>query len=299
MTQTHPLLETKLGIIRNWDEWLKLWNETPYLELRHSLLHFGFDVPYPEDNTSQRILFYLSIADGWNDISFEPKQHHLSYPRNPPHLLKGALPRKAFEVLCLRWFKPVKEFNEEKYKYSWVCDEQVLLAVLAFFYGIDPSHYKRDEKRLKNLTHGDSDKHSVLARTYLVNFIIWAWRLLRHEADEKLVERLASHRPAFVEVLDALGRLDVFTGPGRCGLDDASRAKLEELALGQEHYFPLEQKERRPKTLEEAVYVGSLAAQLLLLHRVTRVEHVRLKEIRDLETEQRSADRRLQELKKV
>ncbi len=296
MTEKHPLLETTLHTIGNWEDWLKLWNETPYLELRHSLLHFGFDVPC-EDPVS-RILFYLSIADGWNEHPFdkEGRDHGLLH-RPTPRMKKGDLSRKAFEVLCLRRFKKTKEYNEERYNFGWMCEEQTLVAVLAFFYGIDPYHYDREEKRLKNLERGDSDKHSAFARDFLIDFIDWAWAYSEYDKKE-LVAMLTSHRPDFLELLYGMRRLALFTGYGMA-LDEASIAKLEELALGQKLYFQLERTHRRPVTIEEAVYAGSPAAQLLTLYRVSREERERLEEIQRLESEQRDAERRLAQLKSI
>jgi hypothetical protein len=129
----HPLLVgEKTHFFESWEEWLECWDTRREIELRHSLLHFGLRTLgrglrwvysggesglIPTENSEERVLFYLRIADGWlknGNFAYRRKgEEQPLYPLNSPTLpyttglgtLEGAgelerrLAEKAFAVL--------------------------------------------------------------------------------------------------------------------------------------------------------------------------------------------------------
>lgn len=97
---THPLKQNKITHLQNWKQWMEIWNNNPCLEVRHSLLHFGLEMPLGQlhsketdwkttnETYSERILFYLSVADGWH---LDPQSFALELPERRSY--RGGDPR--------------------------------------------------------------------------------------------------------------------------------------------------------------------------------------------------------------
>lgn len=107
---------------------------------------------------------------------------------------------------------------------------------------------------------------------------------------------LVTARPQFIEILTHLDALPLLMRSG-WEVDDACLQRLEVIAMDGEYSFPDSDRSRKPNSLAEACYAGSVTAEILLPLRTTAAERERLQKIARLQREQREADRRIRELK--
>jgi hypothetical protein len=284
--------------------------------------HGGYGEPQYDE--IDRILFYLSVANGWTrknidySSSEEEANIELGHDRdgNRQYKSKGDLRRlvakKAFEVLCQSFFKVVFRRGSEDDEYNWkkmFVSDRLLPAIL---------HYFRVE-RLRGSAHfniinissrtDDRSPHDEIAEAFLLRLVhfLWTWRkeeryflsgvaLEKAKAEQEANEvRVKESKPWTVEVLNTFQRLDELW---QYQLDEPVLAKLREIAMRLELY-----KFRHPVlidrpvlSLEEACLVGSRAAEFLLLRDVVEKEKSRLREILTANREIEEAERRLREL---
>src|SRR3989339_2176971 len=115
--------------IWNWHEFLARWETTTSHQERMGLLHTGYTVPLekrdwpePKYDRADRDVFYLRISDGWEDArllecrgDYSVRDYHLGYDekwnliRKTPRELRQILARKAFDLLCLNFFRRMEE----------------------------------------------------------------------------------------------------------------------------------------------------------------------------------------------
>ncbi|MBI1960919.1 MAG: hypothetical protein HYS43_01465 [Candidatus Liptonbacteria bacterium] len=334
----HTLLTREIRPIRNWHEWLALWQAADNLQWMESLLHVGFGISleraqYGEQEYSgfDRVMFYLTIADGWGWTG----RHSLELPTDGDakyrvgydsnwHLveksareLRQQLARKAFDMLCLNFFKV--ELTEEvrgRFNGFWerlVASERLLPATQHFFRA-EKDRYG-DDVRIRNLSGRDERSHNEQqAVNFLLNLARFLWMRrepeLRYYSDEKRAEaeeerkRLAETRarvdaakPWMVEILVALDKLDMLQ-EWIFQLDEACLAKLKEIALRNKlsRYQHPVMEDRPVATLDEARYLGSSAAWFLARHEVMTREHKRLEAICDAKRTKAEADRKIEKL---
>lgn len=308
----HPLLLGEISYIHKWKEWRKLWEATPLAEFRHSLLHFGFGVltEYPEEWV-ERTCLYLEVADGhkdpWNFKKSEERDDYnfhtaLSDQRMTLAGVRQTIARKAFTVVSQNFFKNSAKLVHEKP--SWVdavVIPEVLEKVLWFF-------RLSDRGRISNLGLEDGeDIYSKTARRFLLDLCEFSWRFdyfgnlgnYRIEEYGRIREIFRSYRSRLIEVLYGLGRLDRLLRFG-CELDELCLTKLEELATSRVVSFPsassYSSEHRRPKTLEEACFGLSPAAEVLILLRIREKEKQRFSQIRELREKRESAEEALKNL---
>jgi hypothetical protein len=325
----HPLLEKQIRPIHNWHEWLKRWEEARYFQELESLLHCGFNVSFELGTNGEkkydnidRVLFYLSVADGWSRYdSFEKAEERGSrylfiwsmegvYLHKTPAELRRQLARKAFDILCLNFFKLKIEIEgHEEYKKFWnqlVSAEQLLPAIQKFF---------RVEKTIFNdyvvcnlFGQSEASHNQKLAVNFLVKLIdfIWKWKmpyLNDWEKDQEpfflaIEARLNKVKPWTIEVLSLLRMLDNLRDH-LLDFDEPCLAKLKEIArlakLEKFHHHPVEE-DRLVATLEEACYVGSKSALLLKEHEIKMVEHKRLSGIQEATWAKERAEKKIAEL---
>lgn len=220
---THPLKQSELTYLQNWKQWLEIWNANPCLEVRHSVLHFGLETPLgqlygeetgwrPVDETySERILFYLSAADGWNEgpegFALEPPdgRFHSNRPRfnTSLGLLKGdgalgqRLAQKAFAALFNALVpSPGKRGEEEEqrglnrynsrgelvWSYAYYMTQKDVVAFLRFFRPIGGSSFRGIH--LRNLPQGDffgplgevNKRLIERVRSFLADYLVFLWK---------------------------------------------------------------------------------------------------------------------------
>lgn len=206
----HNLFTRPVVPLRNWNQWLARWQSAESIEEMLGLLHCGFDVPISEGrkwgekeyNYVDRILFYLTIADGWADAylleSEEEKQqgvystdrHVFGYDRGGYPVCKQArdlrkiVAQKAWNQLCLNFFRHnqgADDKNREGFRCipdSEIISERLFQAIINFF--------RPEERRfssyisIRNLERrpdSSSSHHQGLAVEFLLEFVklIWKW----------------------------------------------------------------------------------------------------------------------------
>jgi hypothetical protein len=315
MSNLHPLAADEVRPISGWQEWRKLWQETKVAEIRHSLLHFGFEVETRAGESAERTIFYLSIADGFDtshDVNFASKGDH-----RPPHFssfgrsvestekIRRMVARKAFDMLCQHVFKKDKaERSLDERSVWWVqrlANPAVFEAMLHFF-RID------DRNRVRNLpVRLEPDHKAEIAEGFLVELTKLGWKghIYERHIGEDGVRLFADARPRFVEILCAMRRPDLlltqeYTGGGFTRLetiDEESLHMLEKIVMDQELDIPFENGDRKPKTTEEAAASGSRAAIVCMVLKSRAKEFERLRHIRELEDERIRVERQLEKAK--
>jgi hypothetical protein len=338
----HPLLSVSIRPISDWREWLALWNLeiAPNYRWRESLLQGGFDTLLnngwyhdgKEYDEADRLMFYLSVADGWTDEGeFRPRDdhgvvYHFGYDqhgnnvRKRPSELCQQLAHKAFATLCQSFFKKVElkggsrgssGFNEI---WERLVTSEKFFPTLQNFFRAEKWRLGDDiDLQIRNLTRWNDRRsnNELLVVDFLLKLaeFLWGWQApdtswgytSKEEADKRFAEmriRLDAAKPWMVEVLAQLDRLDVL-GRWMLELDETSLAKLKEIALRgklSELHHPVTD-QRRVNTIEEACLAGSKAAWFVKKHELLMAEWSRLAAILQAEREKAQAIRNLEELK--
>ena len=329
---THPLLTKEIATIPNWNQWLIFWQSADNLQWMESLLHCGFGVSFDQyvygekkcDNVD-RVMFYLAVADGWDDCydslqlpEDRGKEYCVGFTANgtsirkSPGQLRGQLARKAFDMLCLNFFRvELRGGGRDGFDFGpvWlktITSERLFPVIQDFFRGEEARH--RNQVRVRNLSGREERSHNeALAVAFLLNLVrfVWGWRkptswAKPDEDTERLNtevrSRLDASKPWLVEVLVALGRLDVLRD-WILELDKDCIAKLTEIALSSRFSrHKLVTKDCPVTTLDEACYIDSTAAWFLKEYELKMREHARFEEIRRAEEEMEKASRRIKEL---
>lgn len=332
----NPLLSLEVQPINNWFEWLALWQESKTFEEKMGLLHCGFNVRmdgsgYLEtkyDHTD-RIIFYLSVANGWTDNSvlrlpdensfswengyYFGTDHNGNIIRKTPSEMRQMLARKAFDMLCQNFFK---KHNSKWNKRENIHLERVVMTPKLFpfiqnFFWLEENFQHR--LAVKNLrTHDELSPLFDQAKNFLLYtcIFVWEWRESpiesyfsedrKKEAREYNSVRKAmfeAAKPWTVEVLVFLNQLDILSG---YELPKKVLAQLLKIALKQEvseYHFPVK-KSRPAKSLTEACLAGSRAGRFLRDYELNRDERARLQLILDAESQRDIAVKKVEELTK-
>jgi hypothetical protein len=337
--EVHPLLLKKVSPIINWHDWLKLWESAGSFQMMESLLHCGFDIslhswwgqgqPEPEYVEDDRLLFYLSVAEGCvgSSLSFEiPKESGIQYEvgydergytvRKYPYQIRQQLATKAFDVLCSNFFKKVELMGGGRHgdhlndRWRLLVDSDRLFGAIQKFFRVDPGY--RGEGSICNLRTGDEERWSQRERqtvTFLLNLatFLWEWREETFsskpdpvvvECDAKTRAVIDAAKPWMVEVLVCLRKISLLH-KHILEIDEACLAKLKEIALRAQfsHYSHPVSDDRMVKTVDEACYVGSTAALFLEIYEVRNRVHRQLNEVWESERVVEAEQYRLSEIR--
>jgi len=326
--------QQEIRTISNWHEWLAHWEKAETFQWKNSLLHDGFTISleraqYGEKEYDEidRIAFYFDIADGWADEYLHKlptdgtKEYFLGYDENwhkivkNPSQLRQLLALKAFDVLCLNFFK--MKLGEggrrgEQFNHEWASQivSERLFPIIQNFFRIEKGQ-NNDEMRTRNLARLLKQSHNERqAVAFLLNLakFLWVWEApdttywgpLKDEEDKRFAEmrvRVDTAKVWMTEVLVNLDKLDVLR-EWILELDKACLAKLKEIAMRSMFELGLHPvtEDRPVATLDEACYAGSMAAWFLKEHWLRTREHQRLTAIRDAEERRAELDRKIDEL---
>ena len=327
----HTLFTREIRPIYNWHEWLARWQAAEDLQSMEGLLHVGFTVSLEQRQYNEkkygwvdRYLFYFTIADGWADdyllelpsdgdttYAFGRDSHgNMTWKRRCE--LRQQLARKAFDLLCLNFFKTELEIHRDQSYGDWeemIISEQ-LFPVIQNFFRIEKDRFS-DGMRIRNLSRRDERSHNEQqAVSFLLSLAKFIWeekepRGYRHGSDEDkpnkhFIEtraRVDTAKPWMIEVLAKLDRLGVLRR-WVLELDKTCLAKLKEIALRSElsKYRHPVAKNRLAATLDEARYIGSKAAWFLAEHELMTKEHTRFSAIREAEYTKERADCKIKKL---
>ena len=282
-----------------------------------------------------RLVLYFAVAEGWinPNLLHKPGDGNgtfwLGYDNNGRRIeksiveLRQMVSAKAFEMLASNLFNvkdvPERVDRDKDFSHVWyaVTSERLFPHVMSFFrvqerYAFHPG----EDFEMPNLrqagrfsTISNSEK---VATEFLLNLarFIWRWgpgerpwfgekedeKRQKWEASVKTTHtRLDQAKPWMIEVLAQLGRLDILR-EWLLELDKACLAKLKEIAFRNKLYKYEREDERNVETLEEACFLGSPSAWLLMEYAVKKKESDRLSKIRDAKRKKKEADRELAEL---
>ncbi|MEI6057939.1 MAG: hypothetical protein WCQ60_03135 [bacterium] len=320
--------------IRNWNEWLQLWFSAEAYEVMLGLLHTGFSVSFDRWNhtehqydSTDRIKLYFEIADGWEN-SFNllrlPADGNTEYKigydvngsanKKTPYELRKMVATKAFDMLCVNFFKPVIDVPPQDENYNWKWERSImktgLLKVISGFFCVEDSHNRFVIRNLSRCVGDQSfnEKHAISFLLALAQFL-WQWKeeslddwpaaerdqvSLRNHAYRKCID---AAKPWMIEVLEYLGQLGVLE-PWIFELDKPCLDKLMEIAMRSElgrRGGPVNES-RCVCNLDEACHAGSPAAWFIKQHELKTRERTRLAAIMEAELEQAAAARKIQEL---
>ena len=275
-----------------WSRWITHWNQVDEPQIGIGLLHCGFSTKIRDrSEETERLCFYLKLADGHAqmDPAFGPR-----------------LRRKAFECLAYNFF-----FRGPAYTAALPPDA---LRTLLWFLRPDPKSFPKEEGGLYNFwrrrgQEDASDKALDLTMSFLTKLIqmIWHgtffeskyWRLngetlcLARAAKPQLLEIVHAAKGRQLMVLVRDQNVYGFTVDWN-SFDQPSLDKLKELGLAQEDWF--NGKRRKANSIQEAIYLNSIAAQLYILCEIAQAESKRLDSIREAEEQIRESQHKLERL---
>lgn len=265
---THDLFSREIRPVHNWHEWLARWQAAVTLEEMLGLLHAGFSAELRvfrddvrEYDSTDRVLFYLTIADGWADSNLLEvpsdtgnkcqfgRDRHGNVVWKSVIEMRQMVALKAFDMLCLNFFRvELKGGGRDGEGFAYVWEQQIaserLFPAIADFFRAEESRF--GGMRIRNLNpsylRGEPSHNEKLAHQFLLNLarFLWGWK----ESDTRFVEsakkpeaekknaamraRLDGAKPWMVEVLVELGQLD-FLREALLALDAPCLAKLKKL----------------------------------------------------------------------
>lgn len=320
--------------IKDLNEWFSFFETAETLEEHIWLLHIGFDMEvadldYRRKQTEvqltsfDRIICYLNFADGHegdvDDIQLREERgynHYYGRDQNQnrnkldPGGLRRLLAQKAFTQLCNHFFKKYLPEGDRDPEEGWaVRIVENLLPELQYFFRME-YNYRNTLRNLRGTWY--TPKHEVeIVVKFLVNLarFLWEWegqRLWhgkeeevrqRDEANAKFQATLDAAKPWMIEVLYEIGKIDLLRRY-LLRLEPASLDKLREIAYRKKfdkHKHPVAEN-RSVKTIDEAIYVGSVPARLLKEYESIKGVDEKLRAIQERKQQQAELAREIEEL---
>ena len=324
----HVLLEKGvITHIKNWEEWKECWQGEDQAEYLNSLLHFGFNIPVNEEEAAERLCLYLEIADGISRSSNFVKeneegedeffrlirlrasnpcktfvQHEHENGIKTRAEFRKMLAKKAFQVLCLKFFKNT---SKEDYLPSWyegLLNPSALAKLFWFF-------------RPENSWYSIEDHYEKIVYNFAYDFCIFIWNCANGRAVDKYfffsqkihkedILLFQSVSPDVITVLNRIGKLDFLLYKNRYQeVSEDCLNRLEELALNKKLSLPKidsswQNEDRKPKDIEEACFGGSQAAKVLTILQIQQKEGEKFDKLRKLEDQRQQAEKELKKLTK-
>jgi hypothetical protein len=311
----HPLMQREWTYIRDYGEWCALVDKAEYVEQLYGLLHIGFKVSASYDEARERIIRYLEYADGHLGVdTFQTPEERQRARYSGPHSTplgigwpSGTLhvvAQKAFKILCRDFFGNPERKDYQipgvNYRPSW--DQEILyrpvLEKVLWFLRLDESPIRT--RRLRNLK-GYSDYEREVGKHYLKVGENFAYDLAQYifrrsdECSDAYRELLNEFKPAAVDILYSLGKLDILLHddyPSR--MDQRCLLRMQELAMREQIYTGGDL--RAVESLGEACLAESQAAKILLLLGIMRQTQERLDHIQELQQQCNDARHQLEQL---
>ena len=294
----HPLAAVQ-ETIGTWDQWMARWRAIKNAEEMLGLLHCGFTVVASGREDIERICFYLDVADGHNsslgfELSGESRDYFSSQPRfldqgMPWSEVRRSIARKAFETVTNAVFKNRSKGGDSP-SWLWLIEHPELVDKVLWFFRVE-----EDSPCIKNagIHKVENIVYAEIVRTFLSTFVTqrWWFTYLGDDHYRAIQRQLRERRPRFIEILWGIGELEKLFSRNY-ELDKACLAKLEELAFRQSLQLPTKKEDRfgvswderyrKPISLAEAHYGGSMPAIVLTHRRIVAEEQKRFDQLRDL-----------------
>lgn len=179
---THPLMVKDYPQVRTWKQWREIWDKAKTSNELAGLLHYGLDVEYGTGETwYERLEFYLSVADGFNELEsyFKPLYESIYLVRDRNYL--RAVATKAMQQICLKALK-------EQYTQSSIIEYIVTRnKLIDFFSEHDCSNTATPDRRSLTKPYRD------ILTEFLPTFLVHAWAKTTDPEYSKKVFRLIIH----------------------------------------------------------------------------------------------------------
>lgn len=290
--QVHPLASVK-ETIGTWSRWKERWSVTKNVEEMLGLLHCGFTVTVSGREGIERICFYLDIADGHTSLlNFRFPSSQQRFFGEDMSKIRQSIARKAFEIVTNAVFKNRSKGGDHP-SWLWLVDYPELVDKVLWFFRTE-----EDRPCIKNAGSYDVENtvYSEIVHVFLSKFVTQRWcfaNFIEYASNhDRVIQRqLRERRPRFIEILWGIGELEKLFSRNY-ELDKACLAKLEELAFRQSLQLPTKKEDRfgvswderyrKPISLAEAHYGGSMPAIVLTHRRIVAEEQKRFDQLRDL-----------------
>jgi len=263
----------EIRTIRNFCEWVSLWQKSETKEQKLGLLHVGFIVSLQRFSIFEkkydeidRLIPYFAIANGWDDdcllelLEDGSKKYFVGYDKlgsritKMPKELRQEVARKAFNMLCLNYFSKVELMvsgrRGDEFARDWeeAITSERLFPVIQNFFMVQKGILNKIE--IRNLSSGKERRshNEQQAVEFLLNLarFIWGRKKLSepyypNKDEEKkyrkylseLCVRIDLAKPWMIEILNYIDRLDVLQ-KWMLDLDETCLKKLKEIALRNE-----------------------------------------------------------------
>ena len=309
--ERHRVFDYDTTPICDWGEWRSVWDDpklTP--EIRLGLLHASFNVPIvglrksEEEAAGDRLCLLLELADGHSRHNFFDPDDTLS--RAPEREeQRNKLVRKALSLLVAHYFNDPREqgdaHNDEPRWISQIELPGVLEKTIWFFrpnqHGSVDNLPQRANNHQSKALHGFASRLWRLGWNYNELKATW-WGNSRQitGAERAFRTRLMDSRSQLLHLVLLLDEGDTFINNEPFLLDHDCRERLLDLA-----YLPIYDRtfgQITPDSLEQAFFLGSSAARLLLLCHHADEERDRLREIKETVCLAKENDARLAVLRR-
>ncbi|MFH1182884.1 MAG: hypothetical protein V1690_01315 [Candidatus Moraniibacteriota bacterium] len=293
---------------RRFSSWVEAWKafqKTDLIELRGSILRYGFGYDAGGDGRGyfERLHNYLEVAEGYTNFQRTDSQgkrktikditervycyRNDKWSRNRAlEGVKGFISRIAFEVLCQEVFKNTEEKRDLPSWCYYVTDEKTLKKILCFF------RLKGSYIQNLDLHRLNQDNHMRIAHDFLRNLVFRAWPVRSEERsdsefpscfEEDSLGMFQKYQPDFVEILCGLGETDrILTRK----LSPRGRQRLRSIVMNKEIGYG--SRRRKVKSVEEAALHGFSPARTLFLY--TQLEIARHREENARKVQQRKEE---------
>ncbi len=275
----HVLEEFAPKRFMEFEEWRKRWEVAEYLEEKLGLLHglISHSAHLTDPWQAEMVRFLLRLADGYGSYTnFTTEMYGV---RDVPQVVTSCqeIARKAFQVLCLKFFRTDERKNPAHF-WWWALADQQLFEKLLWFTRFD----KRETRPLHNFHYRagerdfDNDHLAPIFRGFLDDFaknggwnrylLIRPFRELLSSNDERdtaILDRLDAAKPHLVRILCGLGEYPFLEGKE---LDNPCIRTLEEMLPG----FNGETGRISRKDLNKAALANSPEARVVLVQRAKR-----------------------------
>ncbi len=285
-------MATQVQTIDNYDEWLEVYNSTPYLDVKVGLLYAGtrfFSWDSPSRGQPERIMgaqalsFYLELAEAPRE--YEPPPSYYQGPK--------AIHLVAYFLLSQHAFKDGKNDYGEK-------ESPLALRLIPYHDALEKLiHFFLRGRGTFDTWKGKSESEVLIVRNFALlisKYLLGSSlpssgykKVPDHDSHRELYRRFA---PDAVKILDLFGETRFLLGNKgeKLECDEVILETLEQIALNKEiHVWDEDQHRlgfRKPKSISEAA-LESGAARTLILLKILRQEKDRLGRLETIWYEQR------------
>lgn len=279
----NPLRDWMPKHISNWPEWLAAWHNADLIEVRHGLLYLGLKVPLHIDKGGvDRLRFYLELADGSLEENafckpgvFIAKDYFRTQKTalgefTDVALIRHNLANKAYDALAARVFK----IGAMMYDWSDIMSRPAVVESLLWFFRRTPG-----DVSLWNITAHYGDKRSETVREFVEAFCEALWDQSRPfsgvfspDMEIKLRKQWEANakqnQTRAVEMLIGIGKVERLLDADRFPCSQVCLDVLQDTVMSREFSFNDNgthklSVNRKPRTVDEAVFKGSRVARVL------------------------------------